>query len=185
MSQRIYLLPTFAFTLVFCLTCSSILKIEELCSSETSVNFQRATRRCITEDRILDNQVVKNNGLRRRQRDFDILLSEQFCLLGVWRHVVRSKSQRTTRHQNFPYPPLWEPHSDSCCTFSSTSAGHWNYPLGKQWAAVSTHVTWTIMPPQKCRNCRLSSSHLLKDTLAGCRVPVGREQCSQRTNFSG
>jgi hypothetical protein len=41
--------------LVFCLAYSSILKMEAVCSSETSVEFQRTTRRYIPEDRTLNN----------------------------------------------------------------------------------------------------------------------------------
>jgi hypothetical protein len=36
---------------VFCLAYSSILKMEAICSSETSVDFQQTTRRYISEDR--------------------------------------------------------------------------------------------------------------------------------------
>jgi hypothetical protein len=39
------------FMLVSCLTYSSTLKIEAKCYSETSVGFQRTTRRCIQDDR--------------------------------------------------------------------------------------------------------------------------------------
>jgi hypothetical protein len=43
----------FVLTLVSCTAYSSTLKIEETCSSETSVHFQQTTRRYIPEDRIL------------------------------------------------------------------------------------------------------------------------------------
>jgi hypothetical protein len=49
-----------AFTLVSCLAYSSTLKIEATCSSETSVYFQRTTRRYITEDRILHKHRCEN-----------------------------------------------------------------------------------------------------------------------------
>jgi hypothetical protein len=39
-----------AFTLVYCLVYSSTLKMEATCSSETSADFQRSTRRYIPED---------------------------------------------------------------------------------------------------------------------------------------
>jgi hypothetical protein len=39
--------------LVSCLAYTSTLKMEAICSSETSVDFQRATRRYIPEDRTL------------------------------------------------------------------------------------------------------------------------------------
>jgi hypothetical protein len=48
-----------AFTLVSCLA-YSILKKEMICSSETSVNFQRTTQRYIPEDRTLRNQCCEN-----------------------------------------------------------------------------------------------------------------------------
>jgi hypothetical protein len=41
------------FTLLSCLTYSSILKMKATCSSETSVDIQRTTRRYIPEDRTL------------------------------------------------------------------------------------------------------------------------------------
>jgi hypothetical protein len=46
------LLATY-FTLVSCLTYSSTVKMGTICSSETSVDFQRTTRRYILEDRTL------------------------------------------------------------------------------------------------------------------------------------
>jgi hypothetical protein len=42
-----------AFTLVSCLVYHSVLKMEATCSSETSVDFQRTTRRNVPEDRTL------------------------------------------------------------------------------------------------------------------------------------
>jgi hypothetical protein len=38
------------------LDCSSILKMEATCSSETSVGFQQTTRRCIPDGRILQDK---------------------------------------------------------------------------------------------------------------------------------
>jgi hypothetical protein len=53
--------------LVSYLDYSSTLKIEATCSSETSVHFQRTTRRCIPEDRTLQNShtgnLVNHTGL--------------------------------------------------------------------------------------------------------------------------
>jgi hypothetical protein len=46
-----------AFTLVSCLAYSSTLKVEAICSSETSVRFQRTTRRYIPGDSTLRNLV--------------------------------------------------------------------------------------------------------------------------------
>jgi hypothetical protein len=49
-----------AFTLVSCSTYSSILNMEAICSSETSVDFQWTTRRYIPEDRTLHNHRFEN-----------------------------------------------------------------------------------------------------------------------------
>jgi hypothetical protein len=49
-----------AFTLVSFLPYSSTLKMEETCSSETLVDFQRATHRYIPEDRTLHNRRLEN-----------------------------------------------------------------------------------------------------------------------------
>jgi hypothetical protein len=49
-----------AFTLVSCSAYSSILKMEAKCSSETSVDFQRTTRRRIPEGRTLHNHRYAN-----------------------------------------------------------------------------------------------------------------------------
>jgi hypothetical protein len=43
------------FTLVYCSAYSSTLKMEAICSSETSVHIQRTTRRYIPEDSTLHN----------------------------------------------------------------------------------------------------------------------------------
>jgi hypothetical protein len=48
------------FMLVSCLAYSSIMKMEAKCSSETSVDFQRTTRRYITEDITLPNNRCEN-----------------------------------------------------------------------------------------------------------------------------
>jgi hypothetical protein len=53
-------LLTSCFMLVSCLSFSSILKMEATCSSETSVDFQRNTRRCISENRTLHNYCREN-----------------------------------------------------------------------------------------------------------------------------
>jgi hypothetical protein len=47
-------------TLASFLAYSSILKMEAICSSETSVYFQQIIRRCIAEDRILRNHSCEN-----------------------------------------------------------------------------------------------------------------------------
>jgi hypothetical protein len=46
--------------LVSCLTYFSTLKLEVICSSETSVDFQRTTRCCIPEERALHSHRFKN-----------------------------------------------------------------------------------------------------------------------------
>jgi hypothetical protein len=48
------------FMLVSCLAYSSTLKMEARCFSETSVDFQRTTRRYIPEDRTLHNHRCEN-----------------------------------------------------------------------------------------------------------------------------
>jgi hypothetical protein len=47
-----------AFTLVSCSAYYSTLNMEAICSSETSVDFQRTTQRYIPEDNILNSQFV-------------------------------------------------------------------------------------------------------------------------------
>jgi hypothetical protein len=47
------------FMLVFCLACSSTLKLET-CSSKTSLDFQRTTQRCTPEHRTLHNYRCEN-----------------------------------------------------------------------------------------------------------------------------
>jgi hypothetical protein len=47
------------FTLISC-SAYSTLKMEEICSSETSVDFQRTTRRYIPEDGTLHNHLCEN-----------------------------------------------------------------------------------------------------------------------------
>jgi hypothetical protein len=49
-----------SFTLVSCLAYSSTLKMEATCSSETSADFQRTTRRYISEDRTVHNHGCEN-----------------------------------------------------------------------------------------------------------------------------
>jgi hypothetical protein len=50
----------FRVTLVSCSAYSSTLKMETICSSETSVDFQRVTRRYIPEDKTLHNHRCEN-----------------------------------------------------------------------------------------------------------------------------
>jgi hypothetical protein len=49
-----------AFTLVSCLAYSLALKMEVICSSETSVDFQQSTRHYIPEARMLYNHCCEN-----------------------------------------------------------------------------------------------------------------------------
>jgi hypothetical protein len=51
-----YLPPAFTLFLAY----SSTLKMKPICSSETSVDFQRTTQRYVTEDRILHNHRCEN-----------------------------------------------------------------------------------------------------------------------------
>jgi hypothetical protein len=53
--QRPMTLLALCFTLLSCMAYSPIQKMEATCSSETSVNLQRSTRRYIPEDRTLHN----------------------------------------------------------------------------------------------------------------------------------
>jgi hypothetical protein len=57
--NRYVFMPAICFTLVSCLCHSSTLKMEATCSSETSLDFQRTTRRCILEDRNLPITAVR------------------------------------------------------------------------------------------------------------------------------
>jgi hypothetical protein len=58
MQAQLCLLP--AFTLVSYSTCFSTLKMEAICSSETSVDTQRTTRRYIPEDGTSHNHCCEN-----------------------------------------------------------------------------------------------------------------------------
>lgn len=65
--------------LASCLVCSSILKLEETCSSETLVDFERNRWRCIPEDRTI--RKLKKFHLRRgkgTQYYSSVILSRQF-----------------------------------------------------------------------------------------------------------
>jgi hypothetical protein len=58
-ASRLFFLPP-TFTLASCSAHSSTLKMEAICSSETSGNFQRATRCYIPEERTLHNHRCEN-----------------------------------------------------------------------------------------------------------------------------
>jgi hypothetical protein len=57
--ENLFCLPP-EFRLVSCSDYSSTLKMEAVCSSETSVDFQRTTRRYIPQDRTLHNHRCEN-----------------------------------------------------------------------------------------------------------------------------
>jgi hypothetical protein len=61
-----------AFTLLSCSVYSSTLKMVAICSSETSVDFQRTKRRYVSDDRTLHNHCCENFN---------------FCTLHVFGHV--------------------------------------------------------------------------------------------------
>jgi hypothetical protein len=78
-----------AFTLVSCSAYYSTLKMEAICSSETSVAIQRITRPYIPEDSTLyvsDAFCVSN-----AQRDLMMLVS-QFQLTAYWTHQTLTPS---------------------------------------------------------------------------------------------
>jgi hypothetical protein len=54
------------FVLVSCFVYSSILKIEAKCSSESSLDFQHATRRCIPEDRTVHGEEASGSAIVRK-----------------------------------------------------------------------------------------------------------------------
>jgi hypothetical protein len=59
-SEELLLRVPPAFTLVFCAAYSSALKMEAICSSETSVDIQRTTQRYIPEDSTLQCNYLLN-----------------------------------------------------------------------------------------------------------------------------
>jgi hypothetical protein len=56
----------FIYLFIFCLACSWTLKMEAICSSETSVGTQLTTRRFIPEDLSLHNHRCENLKSYRR-----------------------------------------------------------------------------------------------------------------------
>jgi hypothetical protein len=69
-----------AFTLVFC-SAYSTLKMETICSSETSIDFQRITRCCISEDSILHKHGCENFKSCKMKKSFrDILRGRRLGL---------------------------------------------------------------------------------------------------------
>jgi hypothetical protein len=85
------------FMLVSCLAYSSTLKMEAMCTSETSVVFQRTTQFFITEDSSLHDHYCENlksyiyeNSLKKNEMgytDTSILLicvREKHCTGGMW-----------------------------------------------------------------------------------------------------
>jgi hypothetical protein len=80
-----------AFTLVSCLAYSSILKMEAICSSETSVDFQRTIQRYIPEDSTLNMHCVRPQILHRQDSGCWGLDSRQAPL--EWSHKRYSFNQ--------------------------------------------------------------------------------------------
>jgi hypothetical protein len=71
-SSELCLPPT--FTLVSCLAYSSTLKMEAICSSETSNDFQRTTRRYILERKLERARTISNSPCRWPIRDSNRIL---------------------------------------------------------------------------------------------------------------
>jgi hypothetical protein len=63
------------FMLVSCLAYSSTLKMEATCSSETSVDFQRTTVRCIPEDKLFIITTVRTSDPTRKYGDLALQVS--------------------------------------------------------------------------------------------------------------
>jgi hypothetical protein len=72
------------FTLFSCSFYSSALKMEAMCSSETSVGFQQTTRRYIPEDNILHNHRCENLKSYVRNDVLDVHLTELDPYLRFW-----------------------------------------------------------------------------------------------------
>jgi hypothetical protein len=82
------------FMLVFCLTYSSTLKMEATFSSETSVDFQRPTRR-IPEDRKLHNHRCEN--LKSYIFAIDLFKFKHLSVLRQVHSLFQSFGERLTR----------------------------------------------------------------------------------------
>jgi hypothetical protein len=87
---------------------SSTLKMEAICSSETSVNTQRTTRRYIPEDDTLHDHRCGN------LKSYNLTFDKRICLFrttafdGIWAHHLRK-----------PNFGQWDWYSFSCGRFSS------------------------------------------------------------------
>jgi hypothetical protein len=84
----------YAFILVFCLAYSSIINMEATCYSQTSVDFQRTTRRYISEYRTLHNLRWPNSAANGEY---------EYCFQGcnaVWFGDI------PTLRKNVPLPSL-------------------------------------------------------------------------------
>jgi hypothetical protein len=80
-----------SFTLDFCLAYSSIQKMEAISSSETSVDFQRTTRRYIPEDRILHNHRCENfKSYILKDVSTSVLWIGSIVVLPAWALIVGS-----------------------------------------------------------------------------------------------
>jgi hypothetical protein len=81
-ARRLCLSP--AYTLVSCAAYSTTLKMDAICSSETSVDFQRTTRCYIPEDSTL-------------QWDYSLVKSPVYSLLTSTRKILRNGYTAMTR----------------------------------------------------------------------------------------
>jgi hypothetical protein len=73
-NRRLLFMPP-AFKLDPCSVYSSTLKMEAICSSETSVGFQRTTRRYIPEDNTLSNHRCES------LKSYMITVCSSFCIV--------------------------------------------------------------------------------------------------------
>jgi hypothetical protein len=77
-----------AFTLVFAQLIFSTLRMKVICSSETSVDTQRTTRRYIPEDSILLNHCCEN-----LKSYILFLIIRKYDERGDWVHLARDRDQ--------------------------------------------------------------------------------------------
>jgi hypothetical protein len=90
--------------LMSCLAYSLALKMEATCPSETSIDFQRATRRYIPEDRTLHNHRCENLRFHIRKitsRHFEI----RIVLKGT--QILVNAEHCTKAGEGACSPPLW------------------------------------------------------------------------------
>jgi hypothetical protein len=114
----IWTLPAAYFHYASCSAYSSNLKMEETCSSETSVDFQRPTRRYIPEDKTLHYHRCQNfkscvnskciNIIYKYIATFDDTVVTNLRIL--FRHLPGGKNKSHERHINF----MIESNSETC-----------------------------------------------------------------------